>query len=254
MPIVNYVREHIRFMEYACDEKLTSSERLLWYALMHIMNQRAQGNVWPEDFVRISNDRLLSLCPMKFDTMANARNSLKQRGLIEYESGEKNKKSPAYRMIYFCPACYSENSDNMGDNAGDNMGDNMGDNAGDNMGDNMGDFNINNIPRTTLYQNQVRKEDEERDNIISHSQARIMQAWKAAYGREANPAIAMAILQRGVIVCKFDLDVVCRAIKMAALRFADDPLGYIMQLYSDWSQRGIKTSRDLDLYLEGDEA
>ena len=103
MPIVNYVREHTRFMEYACDEKLSSSERLLWYALMHVMNQRAQGNVWPDDFIRISNERLLSLCPMKFDTMANARNGLKQRGLIEVEKGEKNKKSPAYRMIYFYP-------------------------------------------------------------------------------------------------------------------------------------------------------
>ena len=101
MPIVNYVREHTRFMEYATDEHLTASERLLWYALMHIMNQRAQGNVWPDGFIRVSNDRLLSYCPMKFDTMAAARNSLKQRGLIEVEKGEKNKKSPAYRMIYF---------------------------------------------------------------------------------------------------------------------------------------------------------
>ena len=85
MPIVNYVREHMRFIEYARDEKLTASERLLWYALMHIMNQRAQGKVWPDDFVRISNSELLSYCPMKFDTLANARNSLKQRGLLEFE-------------------------------------------------------------------------------------------------------------------------------------------------------------------------
>ena len=53
MPIVNYVREHIRFMEYASDEGLSSSERLLWYALMHVMNQRAQGKVWPDEFIRI---------------------------------------------------------------------------------------------------------------------------------------------------------------------------------------------------------
>lgn len=103
MPIVNYVREHIRFMEYASDEHLSSSERLVWYALMHIMNQRAQGNIWPDEFIRISNDRLLSFCPMKMDTMAAARNRLKQRGLIDFLNGEKNKKSPAYRMIYFYP-------------------------------------------------------------------------------------------------------------------------------------------------------
>lgn len=150
MPIVNYVREHIRFMEYATDEHITASERLLWYALMHIMNQRAQGNVWPDEFIRISNDRLLSYCPMKFDTMASARNGLKQRGLIEFTKGEKNKLSPAYRMIYFYPQymapetekdgeSYPKNSDYMGDNTGGNIGDNTGNNPGSNKGD----FNIN---------------------------------------------------------------------------------------------------------------
>ncbi|MBR3740589.1 MAG: hypothetical protein IKN04_09025 [Clostridia bacterium] len=159
MPIVNYVREHIRFMEYATDEHLTGSERLLWYALMHIMNQRAQGNVWPDEFIRVSNDRLLSYCPMKFDTMANARNSLKQRGLIEFTKGEKNKLSPAYRMIYFYPQyaapeterdgeSYPKNSDNMGGNMGYNMGCNMG----YNMGGNMGDISINYTDMETVPQ------------------------------------------------------------------------------------------------------
>ena len=114
MPIVNYVREHIRFMEYATDEHLSSSERLVWYALMHIMNQRAQGNIWPDEFIRISNDRLLSFCPMKMDTMAAARNRLKQRGLIDFLNGEKNKKSPAYRMIYFYPQYVGSSSDSEG--------------------------------------------------------------------------------------------------------------------------------------------
>lgn len=177
MPIVNYVREHIRFMEYATDEHLSGSERLLWYALMHIMNQRAQGNIWPDEFIRISNDRLLAFCPMKIDTMATARNNLKQRGLIDYLKGEKNKKSPAYRMIYFCPQYIQpeterdgmpsdpgvhqeskpENSDCVRGKAGiercnpqsnteksyymgGNMGDNMGYKLGDNPGGNMGDI------------------------------------------------------------------------------------------------------------------
>ena len=264
MPIVNYVREHIRFMEYACDEKLTSSERLLWYALMHIMNQRAQGNVWPEDFVRISNDRLLSLCPMKFDTMANARNSLKQRGLIEYESGEKNKKSPAYRMIYFYPmniapsteldgASNPENSDNQGGNMGYNTGSNMGYNQGGNMGYNTGDFYLNNIPGLTPYQKGV-KEDQEESDIIQYPQAsplaKIRRAWINAYGKEPTPLVAASILQRGAVVCGFDIEVVCEAIRIAALRCADSPVDYIFTLFGDWSMRKIKTEQDLDSYLE----
>lgn len=155
MAIVNYVREHMRFIEYAADEHVTTGERLLWYALMHIFNQRAQGNVWPDEFIRISNDRLLSYAGMKFDTMAEARNRLRQRGLIEFTKGERNKMAPSYRMIYFYPqykapateqdgifsenGFYPEKSDYMGDNLGDYMGDYLGDYPGDYLGD----ININ---------------------------------------------------------------------------------------------------------------
>ena len=38
MPIVNYVREHERFIEYAADEHISLSERSVWYALMHIIS------------------------------------------------------------------------------------------------------------------------------------------------------------------------------------------------------------------------
>ena len=91
MPIVNYVREHMRFIEYASDEGLSSGERLVWYALMHIINGRAQGSIWPEGFIRIANDRLLALCPMQLGAVIMARNSLKQRGLIDFIPGSRNK-------------------------------------------------------------------------------------------------------------------------------------------------------------------
>ena len=100
--IINYVREHTRFMEYAADEKITASERLLWYALMHIFNARADGSDWPEDFTRISNDRLLMYVPFDYDTLVKARNGLKQKGRIDYRPGDKRRESPSYRMIYFC--------------------------------------------------------------------------------------------------------------------------------------------------------
>lgn len=99
MPIVNYVREHMRFIEYASDEGLSSGERLVWYALMHIINGRAQGSIWPEGFIRIANDRLLALCPMQLGAVIMARNSLKQRGLIDFIPGSRNKRAPATKSI-----------------------------------------------------------------------------------------------------------------------------------------------------------
>lgn len=137
MPIVNYVREHTRFIEYASDEHLSAGERLLWYALMHIFNQRASGNVWPGEYIRISNDRLLTFCPMRYDALAAARNGLKQRGLIDYVRGEKNKTSPMYRMVFFSPEeppesqGYTEKTDNIGGNMGGNIGGKPGGNVGD---------------------------------------------------------------------------------------------------------------------------
>ena len=258
MPIVNYVQEHIRFMEYACDEKLTSSERLLWYALMHVMNQRAQGKVWPEDFVHISNDRLLLLCPMKFDTLAKARNSLKQRGLIEYEPGDKNKKNPAYRMNYFLPLPYdaegyTEISDNMGDNMGDNRGDNTGDNRGYNTGDNTGDIYINNkhIPGTIHYDNREGEEDEESiSSMLEDARARIRKAWINTFGQEPAPIGLRWLVNRGVKMLHFEPEVVCEAIHMAGFRVADSPMDYINRLFMDWTRQEIRTEDELEDYLE----
>ena len=261
MPIVNYVLEHTRFIEYASDEGLSSSERLLWYALMHCMNQRAQGNVWPDEFIRIGNDRLLLLTPMKFDSLAKARNGLKQRGLIEFVPGDKNKKPPQYRMIYFYPKYVAPATDKDGaesnpkktDNYGYNMGYNHGDNHGDNHGGNVGDIYINNTIDGTIPQlNQDQEEDDETNNITSHTRERIRQAWKSAYGKEPSPAMLEAVLFRGVSVCHFDLDVVCEAVKMAALRGADSPVDYILKLFRDWDRQKIRNVDDLEIYLDGE--
>ncbi len=101
MAKVNYVREHIQFMEFAAEEALTLGERVLWYALMHLFNRRARGSEWPDDYVRVNNRRLMLYCGMKYDTMARARQGLRQRGLIDYIEGERNRQIPAYRVHYF---------------------------------------------------------------------------------------------------------------------------------------------------------
>ena len=116
MPIVNYVVEHTRFIQYAIDEMLSSSERLLWYGLMDIMNSRAQGNIWPDEFIRIDNARLCLTSGIKYDAMVEARNKLKQRGLIDYMPGERNKKNPTYKMFYFFPQYAKPETEEDGEN------------------------------------------------------------------------------------------------------------------------------------------
>lgn len=102
MPIVNYIREHDWFIEYAADEGLTPNDIALYDALMHIINRKADGNNWPDDFIRIRNDRLLPICRMGFDAMARSRNKLKQKGVIDFLNGDRNKEAPAYKILYKC--------------------------------------------------------------------------------------------------------------------------------------------------------
>ena len=262
MPIVNYVREHIRFMEYATDEHLTSSERLLWYALMHIMNQRAQGKVWPDEFIRISNDRLLSYCPMKYDTIAAARNSLKQRGLIEFSPGEKNKKSPAYRMIYFYPeyvapdtesdadlAGYPKKSDYLGGNMGGNIGYNIGGNMGGKSGGNTGDFILNHTERYNRNLKSFEDDEEDEEDISARACAReeAVSAWKMSFGREPTPKIAEGLATQAVSF-GFEAGVLGRAVEMASRNSTGSPYPYACKVMADWHSQNVRTLADAEEY------
>ena len=268
MPIINYVREHIRFMEYATDEHLTASERLLWYALMHIMNQRAQGKVWPDEFIRISNDRLLSYCPMKYDTIAAARNGLKQRGLIEYTKGDKNRLSPAYRMNYFYPeyaapdtesdAFYPEKSDKngfypkipdyIGGNTGGNIGGNTGGNAGGIAGGNTGDIILNNTIRNRNPKT-FEEDDDEEDDRFARARAReeVNAAWRACFGKAPNIAVADGIVWRAVSA-GFGKGIITKAVELAAHKCAGSPYDYIITVLADWQNNRVRTAEDAEEY------
>ena len=240
MPIVNYIREHRRFIQYASDEKLTANERLLWYALMEIFNQRADGHDWPDDFIRISNDRVLTLCPMGFDTMAKARNGLKQRGLIEFRAGNKNKENPQYMMHYFCPehpdhsGFYPKLSDNMTDNTQDNMTDNTGGNTQDNNGDKVRDIYPNNTWNNKYI---YRVEDEEPVKINARvadsftSMIRIF--FRQSFGKDATNAEASMVLEAAARL-GFSLEMIREAVRVAAENGAATPAKYTLAVLQKW--------------------
>lgn len=250
MPQVNYIREMEHFIVYAGDEKLTSGERLVWYALMHVMNQAAHGNLWPEEFVRISNERLLSLCPMKFETMAAARNKLKQRGLIDFIPGDKKKRSPAYKVIYFFPV-YAEKSDKTGDYQGDNAADNCGDYPGNNQGD-----VINKRYGEEKQGNQTGEitsdEDEEaarEDAQVAAAQAEAAESWVEYFGRPPTEAASSAIAIAGALTFGFGPGVISTAVRLAAIKNAESPVNYILELFRDWGHYGVHSREDVSVYL-----
>lgn len=260
MPIVNYVREHMRFIEYASDEGLSSGERLVWYALMHIINGRAQGSIWPEGFIRIANDRLLALCPMQLGAVIMARNSLKQRGLIDFIPGSRNKRAPAYKINFFSPEfppdspgkaekmqSYCENRSNYNNNMGSNYDNNIGGNNG------------NIVPNYTEREYQTGKtgypeeEDEEyteAERACTGGRARdkqIAAIWRSDFGALPAPAQVQR-LSTAADVLQMPLTVLREAVRCAAATGAKSPMAYVLTLLQDWHYAGVRTADEVGEY------
>lgn len=251
---VNYVREHERFIEYAADERIPANVQLLWYALMHIFNQRAEGNEWPDGFIRITNDRLFTYLPIKWDAMAKARNALKQMGRIDFRNGNRNKAAPEYRIIPFYPSCYPFRTDNTGGNEGGNRGGN----EWGNRGGNTGDININ-VNET--YTNPIRETDEddddddviragageEEDPITDRAERRdgIRGAFRRAFGRSPYPGE----VERLVVMSwrmGFTVSMVSLALEKAAGAGAGSPVDYCAEILDEWRREEVRTPEQAD--------
>ena len=199
MPIVNYIREHDWFIEYAADEGLTPNDIALYDALMHIINRKADGNNWPDDFIRIRNDRLLPICRMGFDAMARSRNKLKQKGVIDFLNGDRNKEAPAYKILYKClkETCFLPDDDLYPlktDNNTDKSADKPTDKSADKSADKPTDKSANIIPN--INRNGIRNQNE----VNSHTDF-ITAASDRARGRLSETYIDSAGLKQR---CRFD--------------------------------------------------
>ncbi len=105
---VNPLTEYSRFSAFCRDECLSANEVALWLQLFDFFNRKrkhdTEGNPWfPSVFIPIHNNALLGTVPMRLDAMIAARNRLRQRGLIDYIPGKRNKDAPMYRMNFFTP-------------------------------------------------------------------------------------------------------------------------------------------------------
>lgn len=251
---VNYVREHERFIEYAADERVPANVQLLWYALMHIFNQRAEGAEWPDGFIRITNDRLFTYLPIKWDAMAKARNALKQMGRIDFRNGNRNKAAPEYRIIPFYPSCYPFKTDNNGVNTGGNNGGNQWGNTGGRTGD----ININ-INDNQTKPKQYNDDDDDDDDVIragarededpitdrAERGAEIRRGFQFAFGRSPLPAELERLISSSWRM-KFLPVMVSLALQRAAGRGAASPVDYTLEILDDWKLNEVRTPEQAD--------
>lgn len=256
---VNYVREHERFIEYAADERLTPNEQLLWYALVHIFNQRAEGNEWPDGFIRITNDRMFTYLPIKWDAMAKARNSLKQRGLIDFRNGSRNKSAPEYKVNWFYPSCCPFKTDNTGGNVGGNTGGNVGGNERGNLG---GFYSKH---KQGINVNQETDEEDDDDDVnragagvredagedpIEDRDERvrlIVGGFSRAFGRLPYPAEGEKLFD-AIWVMGFSTEMLSLAMRKAAANGARNPVELTLSILQEWRDAEVRTPGQVEQY------
>lgn len=131
---VNFVSEFNLFMRFARNNNLSLRERMLWIGLFYIANDRAVYNdqtkdyEWPDDFMLVSHNELNLYCCLDKRAIETLRNQLKQRGLIDFRPGAKNRSNPAYKLNYLSPHVGYKNVPNdVPDNVPDNVSVNVPD-------------------------------------------------------------------------------------------------------------------------------
>ncbi len=111
MSKVNFVSKFNSIMRYARDYSLSLRERMLWIALFYIANDRAVYNKqsqeyeWPDGFIQVSNGELNLCCCLDKRAIEALRNTLMQRGVLDFQPGVKNKRNPAYKLNYLTVGC-----------------------------------------------------------------------------------------------------------------------------------------------------
>lgn len=93
---MNYIAELNAFHDYLLANRLSTSEIALWHALMHINN----STMWKTEFTA-SNLILQQITGLSRSSLADAKNKLKQRGLIEYIPG-KPRQAGMFKMLSMC--------------------------------------------------------------------------------------------------------------------------------------------------------
>ena len=112
-------------MEFSKRNKLSSHERMFYIALFYCANNIAMQNEnqdWPSDYFPVSNSELNGLSGFDKRAISNLRNSLKQRGLIDFLKGNGKKADPKYRIFYLTTIGYEIVPD-RGPNGGENAPD-----------------------------------------------------------------------------------------------------------------------------------
>lgn len=94
--MIDYQAECMAFQMACMTDKLAPSAKCLWYALLNLTAEHG----WVEGYIGIPLITLQCYAGLSKDTLMNARNVLKNKGLIDFKGGSRNAASAQYKMIF----------------------------------------------------------------------------------------------------------------------------------------------------------
>ena len=262
MSQINFVAEFRAIMETCRRDSVPGRTRLLWIALFYLANDRAREDEqtgaweWPDDFFPVNNAELATHCPLEKRAMLEARNRLKQMGVIDFKAGDNAMKPAKYRIKYLS-VCQRYKNAPQGAPQGvpQQVQQQVPQSAP------QGVPCYININRDTGINPGGRDEDDDDDDVIcagareeddpitdrAERGAEIARGFRYAFGRSPLPAE----LER-LISCSWRMGfkpvMVSLALQRAAGRGAGSAVDYTLEILSEWQRNEVRTPEQADEY------
>lgn len=246
---VNYLIEINALDDWELTHPLSPTAYKLMRKLLYLANKER----FPRT-ISVPNATLIHMVNCSEDSLARARNSLIQEGLIVYK-GQKRVR-PQYEIQYFTYQRAKQNpqyADIPGDNpqfAGTPTGFPTGISAGFTTGFPTGfpaDIDINKIKRNTNGEEDLANENGEEDARAMRGVLAFLTGLRAT--PYANLFANAASMRQVMQTSRFPAELIGEALEMTLNRHMRYPLAdgasYALQLLVDWTNRGIMTAEEL---------
>ena len=262
MSQINFVAEFRAIMETCRRDSVPGRTRLLWIALFYLANDRALEDEqtgaweWPDEFFPVNNAELATHCPLEKRALLEARNRLKQMGVIDFKAGDNAMKPAKYRMKYLSAGQRCKNApQGVPQHVPQGVPQHVPQDAPQGV---PYYININ----KGISVNPERYDDDDDDDVDIHAGVReedepdpiedraergaeIGNGFRHAVGRSPLPAeldrLVVSSWRMGFLP-----EMVSLALQKAAGRGAGSPVDYAMEILSEWRRKEARTPEQVD--------
>ena len=250
MSQINFVAEFRAIMETCRRDSVPGRTRLLWIALFYLANDRAQEDEqtgaweWPDEFFSVNNAELATHCPLEKRAMLEARNRLKQMGVIDFRAGDNAMKPAKYRIKYLSAGQRCKNApQGVPQQVPQQVPQGVPQDAPQGA-----PYNIN-IKREIRVNPDVSDDDEDDDVFRARAREEAVEvAFAGEIGRKAYPA-EVGRIAHAAGAFGFSAEMAGEAVREAARHGARDPAAYAVTLMDEWRGAEVRTPEQIGEFM-----